>query len=375
MARKQTKQVYYSLDPIKQIGAHYNVIFGERSNGKTSAVLEDILDDWIDNGRQGGYIRRYEEDIKGRNGESVWSSIDSERNLVYEKTGGEWERIVYKSRKWYLARWDEKLQRNITQGEPFCYAFCLVQAEHYKSTAYPNVGIILFDEFLTRQRYMINEFVEFTNLLSTIIRDRDDVKIYMLGNTVNKYCPYFEEMGLEHVHEMEQGKIDVYRYGNSDLTVAVEYCDTYKKNKRGKKSDVFFAFNNPKLQMITSGAWELPLYPHAPFKIRHDSILDICFLKFGNDLLQGDIVLQDDTLFIYFHRKTTEIRDEKLTYSLDFSPSIMHQICPLKHHKTKMAAKLGELFATNQVFYQDNTVGEVVRNYINASLAVNSTNL
>ena len=36
----------------------------------------------------------------------------------------------------------------------------------------------------------------FMNVLSTIIRDRENIKIFMLGNTVNKYCPYFDEMGL-----------------------------------------------------------------------------------------------------------------------------------------------------------------------------------
>ena len=63
----------------------------------------------------------------------------------------------------------------------------------------------------------------FANVLSTIIRHRNDVKIFMLANTVNKYCPYFKEMGLKHITEMKQGSIDIYTYGSSDLRVAVEY--------------------------------------------------------------------------------------------------------------------------------------------------------
>jgi hypothetical protein len=77
----------------------------------------------------------------------------------------------------------------------------------------------------------------------------------MLANTVNRYCPYFKEMGLKDVEQMPQGEIYVYTYGNKDLTVAVEYCDpVLATNKVASK---FFAFDNPQLEMITTGAWEL----------------------------------------------------------------------------------------------------------------------
>ena len=98
-------------------------------------------------------------------------------------------------------------------------------SEHYKSSSYPSVDIILFDEFISRDGYLPNEFVTFMNVLSTIIRHRDDVIIYMLGNTVNRYCVYFTEMNLQGVPKQAQGTIDVYKYvNNPELTVAVEYC-------------------------------------------------------------------------------------------------------------------------------------------------------
>jgi hypothetical protein len=45
------------------------------------------------------------------------------------------------------------------------------------------------------------------------VRDRDDVVIYMLANTVNKYCPYFSEMGLGDVDKIPQGELRVYNFG------------------------------------------------------------------------------------------------------------------------------------------------------------------
>ena len=121
--------------------------------------------------------------------------------------------------------------------------------EHDKSTSYPDITIIVYDEAISRDGYITDEFVLFCNVLSTIIRQRDDVVIYMLGNTVNKYCPYFVEMGLTDVKNMKEGDLQVYSYGDSRLKVAVQFTDSI--SKKGKASDVYFAFNNPKLQMIT----------------------------------------------------------------------------------------------------------------------------
>ncbi|MBQ2401993.1 MAG: phage DNA encapsidation protein, partial [Lachnospiraceae bacterium] len=40
---------------------------------------------------------------------------------------------------------------------------------------------IVFDEFMTRSGYLNNEFVRFMNLLSTLIRDRENAVVYMLA--------------------------------------------------------------------------------------------------------------------------------------------------------------------------------------------------
>lgn len=367
---------YYDPSEIYKMNAQYNLIFGERSNGKTTAILKKILKNWIRKGEKGAYIRRYDEEIKGNKGDQVWTAIAEELNLVDEWTDGAYQKIVYYNRKWYLAKYDENLNKYIKQGEAFCYAFAINQAEHYKGTSYPDITTICFDEFLSRKPYLVNEFVEYSNLLSTIIRQRDNVTIYMLGNTVNKFCPYFDEMGLHNVSKMEIGTIDIYEYGSdSKLRVAVEYCANAVKSK-GKKSDKYFAFDNPKLKMITSGSWELPLYPHAPFKIDRKSIIDIFFIKFRDALLQGDIVMQDDSLFIYIHEKTTPIRDDvKMTYSLEFNPRYNHTVSILNNHANKLTQKIGYLMNNNRVFYQNNNIGELVRNYVLESSNVNALNI
>lgn len=356
------KPKYYSLTNILKHAARYYMIIGERSNGKTYSVKERIVTRYAKEGTQGAIIRRWGDDLKGKRAQQMFEDIVA-NGLVKKLTSGKWNDITYQSGCWYFSRFDEKLNKNVMCFQPFCFAFSLNAVEHDKSTSYSNVCTILFDEFTTRKLYLDDEFIVFMNVLSTIIRQRDNVEIFMCGNTVNKYCPYFTEMGLTNVTKMQQGDIDVYQYGDSGLTVAVEYCDTSKKNK--KRSDVYFAFDNPKLNMITKGSWEIPTYPHLPRKYKKDDVRYNFFILFCNEIVHCEVIYLDDCSFVYCHRKTTPIKEDTniLIYTVEYSEKRMYR----RHiHRpiTDRERKIWKYFVTDKVFYQDNDIGEVVRNYI-----------
>ena len=353
---------FYNLSKIKELKCQYNLIFGKRSNGKTYSVLKEIIENYAKTGQQGAYLRRYREDFIGKRGQQMFSALVAD-GLIKEYTGGKWTTVKYQSSQWFFAREDEKTGRLITDGEPFCFGFSLAQMEHDKSTSYPNITTVVFDEFISRIGYLPNEFVLFMNVLSTIIRQRNNVTIYMLGNTVNKYCPYFKEMGLGHIEDMEAGKIDVYSYGNSKLKVAVER--TKNHNIQGRKSDVYFAFDNPSLEMITGGAWELDLYPHCPRKYVDEDIVFKFFVIYNDQILQGEVVELDDCSFIYFHRKTGDIRhpDRDLIFTEEYDPR-PNYVRNLRRSSLEAVRKISIFFRDSKVFYQDNDVGEIVRNYL-----------
>lgn len=353
------KQKFYTLKNILAKNAQYNVIFGERSNGKTYAVLKYALENYVKTGGQLAIVRRWQDDFTGKRGATMFDSIVA-NGEVTKLTGGEWTGVYYYGARWYLCRYDG--DKRIISDTTFAYGFSISSMEHDKSTSYPFITTICFDEFLTRTAYLQDEFVLFMNVISTIVRHRTDVKIFMLGNTVNRYCPYFKEMGLAHIKSMKPGSIDVYRYGDSELTVAVEYTAT---NRTGKDSDFYFAFDNPKLSMITGGAWEIDIYPHCPVKYAPKDILFTYFIQFSGDLLQCEIIQKDDLCFTFIHRKTTELKnpDEDLVYSPDYTarPNWKRKITkPV----TPIEKRIALHFQTDKVFYSDNEVGEIVRNYL-----------
>ena len=356
MSRKK----YYSLDKILSKGARYNVIIGERSNGKTYAVNRYGLKNYIEHGKQMAVVRRWQDDFTGKRGQTMFDSLVN-NGEVTKLSGGKWSGIHYHGGRWYLCRYTDKCERE-TDETPFAYGFAISTMEHDKSTSYPNITTVLFDEFLTRTSYLNDEFVLFMNVLSTIIRDRKDVTIFMCGNTVNKYSPYFREMGLKHVKEMKAGEIDVYTYGNSDLTVAVEYT---LPNVTGKDSDVYFAFDNPKLSMIKGGEWEIDIYPHCPAKYKPADVAFTYFIVFDGNVLQCEVVTLPSMYFTFIHPKTTPLKDEDhdVIYTTEFDPRPNYKRNLLKP-TTVLEKKILSHYAKDKIFYSDNEVGEVVRNFL-----------
>lgn len=364
---------YYSLDKILKKNTQYKVIFGKRSNGKTYAVLERAIKRYFKDGCELAYIRRNDVDMKGKNATTLFNN-HVENGLIEKYSKGVWTDVFYSGRRWYFCRWeeDDKGHRQmIKDDKPFCYGFVLSGMEHDKSTSYPRVRMIVFDEFLSRGYYLPDEFILFMNCLSTIARLRTDVEIYMLGNTVNKYCPYFAEMGLKNVKTMEQGTIDVYRYGESGLKVAVEY--TSPTTGATGKGNVLFAFNNPKLQMITHGDWEIDIYPHLPYRYKTDDIIYTYFVEFDGEKLQCEIIRggededgkRIDAVITYIHQKTSEWKhpDKDVIFSPEISP-LRNRYTRLTNPVDKRTQKILECFKRDKVFYQNNEVGEIMNNYL-----------
>ena len=352
---------YYSLNKINKKNATYNVIFGERSNGKTYATLKQVLENYFSDGSQFAYIRRWSVDVQPKRMNNLFNAI-IEDGYLEKLSGGKFTAIFYRTGRFYLCTYNDKGKPIYNEEDIIGYAFSLSENEHNKANSYPRVTTIIFDEFLTNKIYLPDEFILFMNTVSTIVRQRTNVKIYMLGNTVNKFCPYFKEMGLTNILTMKQGTIDVYTYGETRLKVAVEYADSKKKFK---KNNFYFAFNNPKLKMITGGAWELNIYPHAPVKWKPKNIIFTYFIDFNDSIYQCEIINKEANVFTYIHEKTTPVKnpDKDIIYTLDYNPKINYNVNILKP-LTDYQNKITWFFTHDRVYYQNNNVGDAINNYL-----------
>lgn len=355
-------QKFFTPKNILSMGADYNIIFGERSNGKTYGTLKYCLEEYFAGRGQMALIRRWMDDFTGKRGTVMFDAL-VKNGEISKITKGQYDNVFYRASQWWLCRWDEKTEARIMDNQPFAYGFGLNSNEHDKSTSYPGIKNVVFDEFIARRAYIPDEFILFINTLSTIIRNRKDVKIFMLGNTISKFCPYFNEMGLTNILKMKQGTIDIYTYGDSDLKVAVEYV---APTKGGKKSDKYFAFNNPKLKMVTSGAWEMDIYPHLPIDYGKDDRVFTYYIKNQTETLACEIIMHDTGPFTYIHRKTTPIRKEEqqIVYSREHTNNPYHRRSGLIYPNNELDKRLNWFFKNDRVFYQSNDIGEVVADFI-----------
>ena len=369
MGKIMADKHHYSPKAINKTGATYRVIYGQRGPGKTFSILFQELEHWWKDEKRRpklGIVRRMDEDFVGANSAKAYYNMlmddANHENNVDIITKGQYQGVEYYNGRYWLTQPGEDGKMHRTP-EVVAYGFSISSAEHYKGTRYNDIDVVLFDEFVATRYYLPDEFVQFQNLLSTIIGNRPGVIIYMLGNTINPFCPYFKEMGLTRVREQKPGTIDVYTYGDSQMTVAVEHTGTVKATENASR---YFAFENPKLRMITNvGDWAIDVYPHCPAKYRPMDVVFTFLILFDEKTYQGDVIDTGDLQFLYIHAKTTDIQDpdHDLIYSLERDPrpnwrvNVLKPILPVEK-------KIAQFFAMNRVYYQDNAIGNAIENYL-----------
>ena len=85
---------YYSLNKILKNKSQYNVIFGERSNGKTYACLKYALDKFFKNGEEFVYLRRWTDDVKTKRMQTLFTPFKE----YLEKRNG---KVIFKKGAFY----------------------------------------------------------------------------------------------------------------------------------------------------------------------------------------------------------------------------------------------------------------------------------
>ena len=112
------RQKFYSLKNILAKNAQYNVIFGERSNGKTYSILKYGLEQYFENGGQLAIVRRWQEDIRGKRASEIFSAIN-ENNEVEKLSKGKYKGVTFFSGRYYVCNYDENCKRKNLYGRPY----------------------------------------------------------------------------------------------------------------------------------------------------------------------------------------------------------------------------------------------------------------
>lgn len=207
--------MYYNYNKVISYNALLNILIGSRGVGKTFGASELVVKDFIKNGNEFVYLRRYKTELS-KSMSKFFKALIQEDKFPNDK-------LDVKGNTFYI-------NDNVAG-----YGVTLSTAQQLKSSNFPKVKTIIFDEFLIESgqgHYLKNEVDIFLGLIETISRMRN-VRVFMLANAVTEANPYFLYFDLtlpynNDIRTFKDGLI-LLQYMNNP-----EYIEAKKKTRFGK---------------------------------------------------------------------------------------------------------------------------------------------
>ena len=321
------------------------------------------------------YLRIDDSQTREANIDNIFSVI-TKFDYVSKIYDGKWNGIEYKKRvkRFYLVK--REGEEIIARSErPILLIHSLQQYNDMKS-AYNNVNgnWLVIDEMFDTSRSTSSMVLELANQISTITRDRNEARVVMLGNNLNKYSFWFDEFGI-----MDQ--IENLNYGGYiDHTTTYGttiYCTLFDISE-SKRQDVlkrkirFYGLDSPKmaafngLQAFAGNQWQ---------HIQDDEMLDPKYLLYNRvyifhrgRYIQLAIYYNGKQEYIFLHWANKPQLDDNII--LTASPDAQNRqhiygfgkLCQNQNIKAKLGI-IQSLREQKLWFYSSNSVGDLVYDY------------
>lgn len=184
---------WYDKGQLLSYKMFFNMVIGNRGGGKTYGFKCWAIDDFLKTGKQFVWLRRYGTEIEMLRGDKKGDNNDSFFGDIQDKYLDHTFTMKGNKKKGYF----------YCDGQIMGYYFALTTSSIAKSSTYPSVDKIIFDEFLiigNTYKYLQDEVVLLLEFVETIFRARDcdtnpnTIKprgVYLLGNNVTLANPYF----------------------------------------------------------------------------------------------------------------------------------------------------------------------------------------
>lgn len=353
MAKKQ----FWNPKEILSCNAQYNIVYGARSNGKSYAIKHMVCKNACKDPEHNKFIYLRRRDLEGKQS-SVMSYFNDLK--IKECFGKDASRMMIKSNRIYCVYEQEdpetgkvKRLKDLHVG----YVCTLSTYAHTAGENYNDVSDVVYEEFISRETYIRDEPSVLIDFVSTVARLRN-IRVWLLGNTITRYCPYFTEWELTGVMRQPIDSIDVYHIdsGRTDedgnkimVDIACERCREVQND-----SKMFFGQRS---KMITKGEWQTDAKPHLErrlesYNILYEMVVESMKFRFWCRFLYDP---ETQGCFWYIEPKTTEVKPMTRVVSDRFNPSPYYTIglvalCPEE-------AAIFKEFLYENIVYSDNLCG------------------
>ena len=312
-----SKQVYYNLDPLDKLGATINILYGERSNGKSYQLKhkkgiypylrgstsyrrdylkkDDIIEDNIKAGTRFILLRRNKEEISSEKVLDYLKDID-----IMELTNDKYNCFDIYRKGIYLGVYDNETGKT-KRYDKIGYIMALSTEQNYAGANYSDVHDIIFEEFMSRSTYLSSETSKLMNLYSTVDRKKGTTRLWLCGNTISRVCPYLEDWGLmDLMRGMKQGDI------------RTKWVDTGDDDDEGNKIEVLLALEWCKhsgrssfiigkhASMLNKGDWQSDPQPHLSYSYKEYKMLFRIGFQYQSFKFLGEYLMDKDSNTLWF---------------------------------------------------------------------------
>ena len=172
--------IWYSYNKVLSYNAMLNFIIGERGCGKSYGIKKYVLNRFKKKHKQFIYLRRYDTELKKSLKDNEFFK-DVSLDPAFTK-----DEFYVRGDKFYM-------------NDKVCgYAIPLSKASIFKSVPFPDVDIIIYDEFLidnNTYHYIPDEPEKMLDFIETVGRLRD-IQAFCLGNSISLINPYFDYFNI-----------------------------------------------------------------------------------------------------------------------------------------------------------------------------------
>lgn len=211
MKNKIDESIYFDGNRTLTHNCILNYVIGARGCGKTFWFKKKAIKNFLKNGEQFAYVRRYDTELEG-----------------------DFKATFFDDVKKYFPDHDIKVKGNIAYIDKKAMGFFMAISKGVtkKGSTFPNVSLVCFDEFIIDNKiyhYMNDEILHFFNLMSTILRDRTGNRIFCMSNAVTVSNPYFQQYGIAELNK-EFTKVN-------DVTL-IQYITNEKFTEHMQNTDI-----------------------------------------------------------------------------------------------------------------------------------------
>ena len=343
------KKIVYPVtkEKLEKIKADIIILNGGRDTGKSYSVKLKLLEDAYNAIDEKGickskfiYLRRFYDDTKDIFSQTYFDDIN-----ISLMTGGRFNTVIVFRHEIYLGNIDEngKQSKDVNIGR----VCSMSKVVSYKSQVFANYNKMVYEEFVSDQ-YLADEPTKLLNFISTVFRDRKGV-VYMIGNLVSRFNPYFREWELTGTTNQALDTIDTYNYDG--VIIKCWRCpDGVNLNK--------MAFGHAK-KAIDGVAYESTVQPHLDIDRETAQLVYTVVLQHNELMYLMELLNINNELVWYVSPKTTAIKKGTRVVSNKFSTDAIHTNCFVG--LSDCEARAFNLLKQNKVCFSDNLTGTEFR--------------